>query len=330
MRTLITGGSGFIGSHLAENLLTRGDEVYILDDLSTGSIRNLDHLRSNPMLQVHIDSVFNRPLLGELVDRADRIFHLAAAVGVRLIVEHPVHTLETNVKGTENVLSCAVKKGRKVIVASTSEVYGKSVKVPFAEDDDFVFGTSSIARWGYACSKAVDEFLALSYHHEKGLPAIVVRLFNTVGPRQTGQYGMVLPRFVQQALAGESLTVYGDGTQTRSFAHVADVVEGLIGLIEEPRAVGRIFNVGSDEEVTIEEVARRVIKRVNGSVSIRKIPYREAFAEGFEDTLRRRPDLTRIRELTGWRTTRNLDRILDELFEAQKNSTKIRRREGKA
>ena len=326
MRHLITGGSGFIGSHLAELLLKRGDEVWILDDLSTGAIRNLDFLRSHPNLHVQVDTVFNQPLLGELVDRTDQIFHLAAAVGVRLIVERPVHTLETNIKGTENVLACAVKKGRKVLVTSTSEVYGKSVKVPFSETDDLVFGASTTARWGYACSKAVDEFLALSYHHEKGLPAVVVRLFNMVGPRQTGRYGMVLPRFVQQALSGEPITVYGDGQQTRSFAHVSDVVGALVRLMEDPRAVGRVFNVGSDEEVTIEDVARRVAKRVGDAVPIRKIPYKEAFAEGFEDTLRRRPDLTRLRELIGYKTTRNLDQIIDELFDYYRSSTKIRHR----
>ncbi len=258
MRVLITGGAGFIGSHLADALLERGDEVFVLDDLSTGSMDNIAHLKQRPGFEYVIDTVMNEPLTAELVDRADVVFHLAAAVGVKLIVEAPVRTIETNVHGTEIVLTRASKKGKLVVIFSTSEVYGKSTAIPFREDADLVMGPTHKHRWAYACSKAIDEFLALAYHRERKTPVIVVRLFNTVGPRQTGRYGMVIPTFVRQALTGDPITVYGDGHQTRSFTYVGDVVEALTRLMHEPRAVGEVFNVGNDEEITILELANRV------------------------------------------------------------------------
>src|SRR5512147_133 len=251
MKVLITGGAGFIGSHLSEFLLKRGHQVFVLDDLSTGAIENVVHLKGNPCFNYTIDSIMNVPLAAELVDRCDIVYHLAAAVGVRLIVESPVRTIETNIRGTEIILDLAHKKRKKVIITSTSEVYGKASKVPFSESDDLVLGPTDKARWSYACSKAIDEFLALAYWREKRLPVVVVRLFNTVGPRQTGRYGMVLPRFVKQALAGEPITVYGDGKQSRCFCHVSDVVSALARISNEPEAVGQVFNIGSDEEITI-------------------------------------------------------------------------------
>ena len=250
MRVLITGGAGFVGSHLSEALLDRGDEVYVLDDLSTGSIDNISHLKTNPRFHYTIDTVTNEPLLAELIDRCDTVVHLAAAVGVKLIVESPVRTIETNVHGTEVVLKVANKKKKRVLIASTSEVYGKSAKVPFSEDDDLVMGPTSKHRWAYACSKMIDEFLALAYWKERKLPVIIVRLFNTVGPRQTGQYGMVVPNFVRQALANEPITVFGDGTQQRSFTYVGDVVRAMVGLIDEPRAIGQVFNIGNGKEIS--------------------------------------------------------------------------------
>src|SRR5512134_3863452 len=264
MRVLITGGAGFVGSHLSEALLERGDEVFVLDDLSTGSMDNIVHLKHHPKFHYTIDSVTNEPLLAELLDRCDVVVHLAAAVGVKLIVESPVHTIETNVHGTEVVLKHANKKKKLVLIASTSEVYGKSTHVPFTEDADLVLGPTSKHRWAYACSKLIDEFLALAYWKERKLPVIVVRLFNTVGPRQTGQYGMVLPTFVRQALAGQPLTVFGDGTQSRSFTYVGDVVRAIIALIDEPRAVGQVFNIGNGNEITIVELAER-IRSLSGS-----------------------------------------------------------------
>src|SRR5918992_3239759 len=283
MRVLITGGSGFVGSHLSEALLERGDEVFVLDNLSTGSIDNVVHLKTHPRFHYTIDSVTNEPLLAELVDRCDTVVHLAAAVGVKLIVEAPVHTIETNVHGTEVVLKHANKKKKLVLIASTSEVYGKSVEVPFREDADLVLGPTEKHRWAYACSKMIDEFLALAYWKERKLPVVIVRLFNTVGPRQTGQYGMVLPNFVRQALSGEPITVFGDGTQSRSFTYVGDVVDALVKLAHTPRAVGHVFNIGNTEEITITALAERV-KRVTSSRSqIRYIPYDEAYETGFED-----------------------------------------------
>src|SRR4051795_1212068 len=264
MRVLITGGAGFVGSHLSEALLHRGDEVFVLDDLSTGSIDNISHLKSNPKFHYTIDTVTNEPLLAELIDRCDTVVHLAAAVGVKLIVESPVRTIETNVHGTEVVLKIANKKKKLVLIASTSEVYGKSAVVPFHEEADLVLGPTSKHRWAYACSKMIDEFLALAYWKERKLPVIVVRLFNTVGPRQTGQYGMVIPNFVRQALAGQPITVFGDGTQSRSFTYVGDVVRALIGLVEEPKAIGQVFNIGNVEEITIGQLAERV-KAATGS-----------------------------------------------------------------
>src|SRR5215207_4360225 len=255
MRVLITGGAGFVGSHLAEALLERGDEVYVLDDLSTGSIENVAHLKPNPKFHYTIDTVANEPVLAELIDRCDTVVHLAAAVGVKLIVESPVRTIETNVHGTEVVLKGANKKKKKVLIASTSEVYGKSAKVPFSEDDDLVMGPTSKHRWAYACSKMIDEFLALAYFKERKLPIIVVRLFNTVGPRQSGQYGMVIPSFVRQALAGEPITVFGDGTQSRSFTYVGDVVRAVVALMNEPRAIGQVFNIGNGSEISIGNLA---------------------------------------------------------------------------
>ncbi|MBE41448.1 MAG: nucleoside-diphosphate sugar epimerase, partial [Acidobacteria bacterium] len=297
MRALITGGAGFIGSHLAEALLDAGHEVEVVDDLSTGSMENIEHLKNRRGFQYVIDSVTNEDLLAEQTDRCDVVFHLAAAVGVKLIVERPVHTIETNVHGTEVVLTQANKNSQKkklVIVASTSEVYGKSTEIPFREDADLRLGATWKHRWAYACSKALDEFLALAYWKEKKLPVIVVRLFNTVGPRQTGQYGMVVPNFVKQALAGQPITVFGDGSQSRSFTYVGDVVDALMRLVDEPKAVGEVFNVGNGQEISILGLAEK-IKEMTGSQSeIVKVPYDQAYGAGFEDMPRRVPDIPKL------------------------------------
>ena len=315
MRVLITGGAGFIGSHLSDLYISRGDEVFCIDDLSTGSFDNIAHLKGNPRFRYTIDSVHNVPVMAELIDQCDVVFHLAAAVGVKLIVESPVRTIETNVRGTEVVLAQANKKKKKVLVASTSEVYGLSAEVPFREDGNLVMGATTKGRWSYACSKAIDEFLALAYWREKKLPTVVVRLFNTVGPRQTGQYGMVIPTFVKQALAGRPLTVYGDGSQTRCFGYVGDVVGALVALMEKEEAVGEVFNIGSSEEVSIMELAERV-KGLTGSKSeVVTVPYDEAYEEGFEDMPRRVPDTTKVTGLTGFRTTVTLDDILRSVIE---------------
>jgi UDP-glucose 4-epimerase len=315
MRALITGGAGFIGSHLAEALLSRGEEVFVVDDLSTGSIRNISHLKPHPRFHYVIDTILNTPVLAEVMDPCDVVFHLAASVGVRLIVESPVRTIETNVRGTEAVLTTANKKKKKVILASTSEVYGKSEKLPYSEDDDLVLGPTYRGRWSYACSKAIDEFLALAYWKEKRLPTVVVRLFNTVGPRQTGQYGMVIPTFVRQALLGHRLTVFGDGQQQRCFCDVSDVVKALLALAEHPGAVGQILNVGGTEEITILDLARRIKEKTRSSSEIVLVPYSEAYEAGFEDMRRRIPDLSKIRDLIGYRPTKSLDQILDGVIE---------------
>jgi UDP-glucose 4-epimerase len=315
VRALITGGAGFIGSHLAETLLTDGHDVDIIDNLSTGSIRNVGHLKANPRFKYVIDTLTNEPLLAELVDRNDVIFHFAAAVGVKLIVEEPVHTIETNVHGTEVVLKHANKKKKKVVIASTSEVYGKSTDVPFREDADLVMGATVKHRWAYACSKAIDEFLALAYFKERDLPVIIVRFFNTVGPRQTGQYGMVLPSFVRQALSGEPITVFGDGTQSRSFTYVADVVGCLVKLVNEPKAVGQVFNIGNSQEVTILKLAE-IVKELTGSASpIEFVPYDKAYEAGFEDMPRRVPDLTKVRDLVGYQPNVQLHEIITRVIE---------------
>jgi UDP-glucose 4-epimerase len=314
MRILITGGAGFIGSHLSEALLEQRHEVFVLDDLSTGSIDNIAHLKGRPGFDYVIDSVFNDRLVAEMVDRVDVIFHLAAAVGVKLIVERPVHTIETNVHGTEVILRHASKKKKLVFVASTSEVYGKSANVPFREDADLVMGATSRHRWAYACSKALDEFLALAHWKQSRQPVIVVRFFNTVGPRQTGQYGMVVPTFVRQALTGEPITVYGDGSQQRSFTYVGDVVDALLKLMVLPSAVGEVFNVGNTQEVTIRGLAEK-IKAATGSTSpIVTIPYDEAYEEGFEDMPRRVPDLGKIHQAIGYVPKVALDEIIERVI----------------
>ena len=315
MRVLITGGAGFVGSHLAEALLERGDDVLVLDNLSTGSIDNIAHLKGHGRFTYTIDSVENEPLLAEMIDRADVVVHLAAAVGVKLIVEQPVHTIETNVHGTEIVLKHANKKKKLVLIASTSEVYGKSTTVPFSEDADLVLGPTSKHRWAYACSKLIDEFLALAYWKERKLPVIVVRLFNTVGPRQTGQYGMVIPNFVRQALAGQPITVFGDGTQSRSFTYVGDVVGGLIALIHESRAIGQVFNIGNTNEITIGDLAEKVRTLTGSTSDIVRIPYDQAYESGFEDMPRRVPDITKVRRLVGYEPTVELDEILGRVIE---------------
>jgi len=315
---LITGGAGFIGSHLSERLLEQGARVTIIDDLSTGSIRNIDHLRGNKNFAYFIDTIFNRPLLAELVDRADWVFHLAAAVGVKLVVEQPVHTIETCVHGTESVLELAARKGKRTLLASSSEVYGKSEKTPFREDDDMVFGPTTMSRWCYACSKAIDEFLALAYHAEHHLPVVIARFFNTVGPRQTGKYGMVLPRMISAALAGKPIEVYGDGEQTRSFAHVSDVIDAITALMANDSISGETFNVGSDEEVTINELARRVAQRVGSGVEVRHIPYEQALAPGFEDLRRRSPSIEKIRNAINFQPRHNLDQIIDSVIDYQR------------
>jgi UDP-glucose 4-epimerase len=315
VRALITGGAGFIGSHLSEALLDAGHDVLVLDNLSTGSFDNIAHLKGRAGFEYFIDAVDNEPLLAELIDRSDVVFHLAAAVGVKLIVEQPVHTIETNVHGTEVVLKHANKKKKLVVIASTSEVYGKSEDVPFREDSDLVLGPTPKHRWAYACSKAIDEFLALAYWKERKLPVIIVRFFNTVGPRQTGQYGMVIPNFVRQALAGEPITVFGDGTQSRSFTHVGDVVGALLKLVGERAAIGQVINIGNTQEVTIRALAERV-RELSGSTSpIVCIPYDQAYESGFEDMPRRVPDLSKISAMIGYKPRRTLDDILIEVID---------------
>jgi UDP-glucose 4-epimerase len=320
MHALITGGAGFVGSHLAEALLQQGHTVTVLDDLSTGSIVNIRHLKREKNFGYVLESVMNRAVLTELVDGCDIVYHLAAAVGVRLVVDSPVRTLHTNIRATELVLEAAQKKRKKVLITSTSEVYGKAIKIPFHEDDDLVIGPSTRGRWSYACSKAIDEFLAIAYHREHGVPVVLVRLFNTVGPRQTGSYGMVLPRFVTQALSGGPITIYGDGAQSRCFGWVGDVVEALIKLGSLDAAVGTIFNIGSDEEVTINELAE-VVKRVTGSTSqIRHVSYEEAYGKDFEDMFRRVPDLSRIRSAIGYAPSKNLRQIVQAVTDSLSRS----------
>jgi UDP-glucose 4-epimerase len=310
-RALITGGAGFIGSHLAETLLQRGWTVEVLDDLSTGSIQNVMHLKTHPGFSYVLDSVMNRSLMLELIDRADVVFHLAAAVGVRLIVEEPVRTIETNIKATELILELCVRKYKPVLLASTSEVYGKLDKPKFSEEDDVVLGPTSRVRWCYAASKIIDEFLAKAYFKEKGLPTVIVRLFNTIGPRQTGQYGMVAPRFVKQALSGEPITVYGDGKQRRSFTWVGDVVNAMIKLIQHPKAYGEVFNIGHTDEISIYELAELVKGMTESASEIVFIPYEQAYESGFEDMARRLPDLTKIQRTISYRPTLDLPRMLE-------------------
>ena len=328
MRTLITGGAGFIGSHLARALLEAGHEVFVLDNLSTGSIDNIEPLKSHPGFDYAIDTITNEPVLAEHIDRSDVVFHLAAAVGVQLIVEEPVHTIETNVNGTEAVLRHAVKKRKLVVIASTSEVYGKSTAIPFHEDTELVLGSTRQHRWAYACSKAIDEFLALAYWKERQLPVIIVRLFNTVGPRQTGRYGMVIPNFVQQALAHKPITVFGTGTQSRSFGYVGDVVRGILALVDEPKAVGEVFNLGNDGEISIQDLAllvKTMAARRSASVNV---PYEEAYESGFEDMPRRVPDLSKARALVGYAPQVQLEEILKKVIEHHRTGHPERWRTG--
>lgn len=313
VRALITGGCGFIGSHLAEALLERGDHVTVIDDLSTGHLENVESLVSHPRFTFAIESITNETVMDRLVSECDVIYHLAAAVGVDLIVREPVRVLQTNVEGSASVLRIGARYRKQVMIASSSEIYGKSTKVPFSEEDDRVVGPTSRSRWSYACSKAMDEFLAFAYAKQIGLPVVVMRFFNTVGPRQTGRYGMVIPRFVQQALRNEPITVYGDGQQTRCFAHVKDVVRAIVDLTHCPAALGQAFNIGSTSEITVEELARKIVALTNSSSPIVKIPYAQAYEEGFEDMRRRQPDISRIRRAIGWQPTKDLDTILQDV-----------------
>jgi UDP-glucose 4-epimerase len=325
VKALITGGSGFIGSHLSDALIARGDDVAVLDDLSTGSLENVRHLQDHPRFRMVVGSVHNQDVVLPLVDSCDVIFHLAAAVGVKLIVESPVRTIETNVHGTEMVLAAAARQRKRVLVASTSEVYGLSEQVPFREDGNLVMGATTKGRWSYACSKAIDEFLALAYYREKKLPTVIVRLFNTVGPRQTGRYGMVVPTLVGQALAGEPLTVYGDGKQTRCFGYVGDIVDALIKVMEHPETPGEVFNLGSQEEVSITALARRIIALTASPSNIVYVPYNEAYEEGFEDMPRRVPDTSKAERVIGFRARTPLDGILRAVIRdvAQRREVKL-------
>lgn len=319
-KILITGGAGFIGSHLAEKLLAEGDHVTVIDDLSTGRLQNIHHLQSDPKFIFVQDSVRNSEVMHLLISQCDRVYHLAAAVGVQLIVDRPVHTIETNIHGTEVVLQVANKFRRPVLIASTSEVYGKSENVPFKEDDDTVLGSTRFSRWSYACSKAIDEFLALAYHEQYGLPVVIARFFNTVGPRQTGQYGMVVPRFVQQALSNEPIMIYGTGRQTRCFGYVGDVVDGAVRLMDCPAAYGQVFNVGSAEEVTIEQLADRVIALTASKSEKKFLSYEQAYGKPFDDMLRRVPCLDRIKQRVGYEPKTTLDQILQSVIADQKKS----------
>jgi len=313
VKVFITGGAGFIGSHLAESLLAGGHEVLVLDDLSTGAMENIDPFIGNPRFDYRIGTVTDGPLVSEMADRCDITVHLAAAVGVRLIVEQPVHTIETNVHGTEVVLKAVARKKKPILVASTSEVYGKSEKIPFSETDDLVMGATTHARWAYACSKALDEWLGLAYHRDKGVPVTVVRLFNTVGPRQTGRYGMVLPTFAAQAVAGDPITVYGTGEQSRCFCHVRDAIRAIEGLMAHPGTAGQVFNVGSDREVTINRLAELVRDEAGSDSEIVHVPYEEAYTEGFEDMQRRVPDVSKLEGTLGFRPSTPLEQIVADV-----------------
>jgi len=318
MKVFITGGAGFIGSHLAECLIRDGHRVLVLDDLSTGQMSNIESLIGNPAFDYRIGSVRNSPLVTELVDRCDATVHLAAAVGVRLIVEQPVRTIETNVHGTEVVLDAAARKQKPVLIASSSEVYGKSAKVPFREDDDLVLGPTLHSRWAYACSKALDEWLGLAYFREKGVPVVIARFFNTVGPRQTGRYGMVLPNFAGQAVRGEPITVFGSGEQSRCFAHVLDVVESVKRLIFNPKSYGQVFNIGSSREVTINQLAEMVRQMARSSSPIVRLPYEEAYADGFEDMMRRVPAVEKLERCIGFKPSSSLERIVEDVVAEQR------------
>jgi UDP-glucose 4-epimerase len=315
MRALITGGAGFIGSHLAERLLQDGHEATVIDDLSTGSMNNIRHLRQHSRFEYHLDSIFNRSLLAELVDMCDVIFHLAAAVGVRNIVESPVHTIETNVGGTELVLQMASKKRKRFLITSTSEVYGKSTCFPFNEDDDLVMGPTNVGRWSYACSKALDEFLALAYFHERRVPVTILRLFNTVGPRQTGRYGMVLPTFVGQALRNEPVTVFGTGEQSRCFTHVSDIIDGIVACAANPETIGQVFNLGNTEEVSMNELAAKVIGMSESSSKVVHLTYEEAYGAGFEDMPRRVPDIRKAGRYFGYRPSKCLNDMVASVID---------------
>ncbi len=317
MKILITGGAGFIGSHLAERHLALGDEVFIIDDLSTGSIANIQHLKIHPQFSYHIDTVNNTRLMAELVDLSDIIYHLAAAVGVRLILDSPVRTIETNIRCTESVLALAETKRKRVLIASSSEVYGKTDQVPFREDDDLVLGATSKARWSYACSKAIDEFLAIAYWKEHRVPTVIARLFNTVGPRQTGRYGMVIPNFVAQALTGADIRVFGDGTQSRCFTYVSDALDALIGIAAHPKANGEVYNVGSTHEITIMELAERIKEMTNSKSRIVTVPYDTAYEDGFEDMKRRLPDIGKLNRLIGYEPKVSLDNALRSIIDDQ-------------
>lgn len=327
MKILITGGAGFIGSHLAEACLGRGDEVYAIDDFSTGCRENIEHLSADTRFHFVEDTILDRDAMLELTGICDVVVHLAAAVGVRLIIEEPLKSIHTNIAGTELVLELANKFRKKTFIASTSEVYGRNSRVPLREDDERIYGSTAVARWSYAATKATDEFLALAYHRNTGLPVVVARFFNTVGPRQTGRYGMVIPRFIGQALRNEPLTIYGDGCQTRTFTYVGDLVAGVLALVDEPRAEGEIFNIGGEEEISINELARR-IKALTGSTSpLIHIPYEEAYQEGFEDMERRLPDIGKIKNLMGYRNTVGLDEMLRRIIEHESNKDRIQESE---
>jgi UDP-glucose 4-epimerase len=318
MRALITGGCGFIGSHLAEALLARGDAVTVVDDLSTGRFENVQHLVGRPGFAFVIETIANETVMDRLVSECDIIYHLAAAVGVELVVHDPVHVLEANIKGTEVILRVGARYRKKVILASTSEVYGKSTRVPFSEEDDGTLGPTTRSRWAYACSKAMDEFMALAYHKQLALPVVILRFFNTVGPRQSGRYGMVIPRFVRQAIDNDPVTIYGDGTQSRCFTYVGDVVRAVIALADHPDALGQVYNIGSTEEVTIEELARRTVALAGSQSELVHIPYQQAYEAGFEDMQRRVPDIHKVQSLVGWQPTVDLDGILLSVIESMR------------
>ncbi len=323
MKALITGGAGFIGSHLAEELLRQGHEVVALDNLSTGRVENLREIKSNPAFQLVIGSILDERLVDKFIERCDAVFHLAAAVGVELIVNHPLESLTTNIRGSEIVLEMAYRYHKKVLITSTSEIYGKNTNGPLKEDEDRILGSPLKSRWSYSTSKAVDEILAYTYWKEKGLPTVIVRLFNTVGPRQTGAYGMVIPRFVQQAMRGEPLTVYGDGRQSRCFLFVKDAVRAIAALMQLPDAVGQAYNLGSQEEVTIEELARRVLQQTGSVSTLRYIPYDEAYEEGFEDMARRVPDISKVQRAVGFAPTQKLDDIIQSVIDYYRNEASL-------